>query len=182
MEFKDPVVRSIRIVQLLADGKKVTVNKLFELFEGKISKRTLQRDLIKISEAGIPVTTDQGSRNEYVWYIDNQFYRFVPTPLSLNEYMVANYMKKAVPVFRNTPLETDYNSLLDKLDQLLTLEIFEVIDTHSPFLKNSFETLEFGYYDYSNYRNIILDIIKSIEQKNEVKTTYKSAQSKVCCF
>ena len=51
MEYKDSVFRAIKIIQMFSFGRKHTVNEIFEKFEGKVEKRTLQRDLIRLSDA-----------------------------------------------------------------------------------------------------------------------------------
>ncbi|MFC1558874.1 helix-turn-helix transcriptional regulator [candidate division KSB1 bacterium] len=182
MEYNNPVSRTVKIIQLFAFGRRITVNELYDVFERKVDKRTLQRDLIRISEAGIPLVTLKGNKNENIWSIDRQFYNFFPTPLSLNEYIVANYMKKAVPVFRKTPIENDYIALLDKMDQLLSPDVVEAIDSKSEYFENTFDALEFGYCDYSGQREIIQKIVAAILDKNVCELTYQSLGNPVKTF
>lgn len=53
------LARIVSIIMLLLQQKKVTAGKLAEMFE--VSIRTIYRDIEVISQAGIPVTTNQGA-------------------------------------------------------------------------------------------------------------------------
>jgi len=177
MEYKDSVYRAIKIIQSFSFGKKQTVNDLYKKFEGNVNKRTLQRDLIKISDAGIPLVSGKGERNENVWSIDPAFYQFFPTPISLNEYVVANFMKRALPVFRSTSIENDYLSLLNKMDQLLSTDMVDDVDPSCDVFEEIFDTLEFGYYDYSREHKKIRIIINAILNRNVLEINYESLKS-----
>ncbi|RKY83499.1 hypothetical protein DRQ09_09970 [candidate division KSB1 bacterium] len=178
MEYKDSVYRAIKIIQLFSFGRKQTINDIYEKFERNVKKRTLQRDLIRISDAGIPLVSEKGKRNENIWSIDPAFYRFFPTSISLNEYIVANFMKRAIPVFKNTPVEKDYLNLLDKMEQLLSSDLIETVDSSENLIEEVFDTLEFGYYDYSQEYGKIQIIIDSILNRKILEITYKSLRSK----
>ncbi|MFC1513592.1 helix-turn-helix transcriptional regulator [candidate division KSB1 bacterium] len=174
MEYSDPLVRAIRILQLLSNKRRITVMELFRLFEKQVSIRTLQRDLNKLSEAGIPLITEKSTGNENVWCLDQRFNNFIPYSVTLNEYLTAHYLKKAVPVFKNTPIEKEYMQLIDKLEQILSSDIFDIIYSSDKSLVTSFVALEYGTYDYSNYKDIINDTIYSINNKKICRFSYKS--------
>jgi len=178
MEYNNPVFRAVKIIQLFAIGRKITVNELYDTFDRKVDKRTIQRDLIKISDAGIPLVSKKGHKNENIWIIDRPSSHYLPTPLTLDEYVVLNYMKKALPVFKNTPVENAYNNLMDKMDQLLSGDVYEEVSSKNKLFENIFDTLEFGYYDYSAMRTIIQQITDAIINSRICEITYQSLQIK----
>ena len=47
------IQRLLRILQILSSGRKVTTTELLHRFDGRVSLRTLQRDLLALSEAVI---------------------------------------------------------------------------------------------------------------------------------
>ena len=47
------IQRLLRILQILSSGRKVTTTELLHRFDGRVSLRTLQRDLLALTEAVI---------------------------------------------------------------------------------------------------------------------------------
>ena len=177
MEAQDSLVRAIKIIQRLSARKKMTVKELYNYFDGNVGIRTLQRDLNKISEAGIPLFSEKSIGNENVWFLDSQFTGSVFLPISLNEYMVASYLKKALPVFKNTPLEKEYSDLVDKLDQFLPSDSFDILFANDNAIDENFEALEFGTFDYSKYSDLIKKVLYGIEKRLICNVTYKSPEN-----
>ena len=72
--------RSIKILQILSSGRKVTTSELHHRFEGKVSIRTLQRDLLSLSSAGIPLVTEKIKANENSWSLVENLNRLFHFP------------------------------------------------------------------------------------------------------
>ncbi|MBC8345213.1 MAG: HTH domain-containing protein [Candidatus Marinimicrobia bacterium] len=53
------IQRLLRILQILSSGRKVTTTELLQRFKGDVSLRTLQRDLLALSDAGIPLISEK---------------------------------------------------------------------------------------------------------------------------
>jgi predicted DNA-binding transcriptional regulator YafY len=75
------IQRLLRILQILSSGRKVTTTELLHRFDGKVSLRTLQRDLLALSEAGIPLISEKTMANENAWTLMSRFRSFIPMPL-----------------------------------------------------------------------------------------------------
>ena len=59
------IERCIKILQLLSTHKFITTSQLEERFHFSVSRRTLQRDLIVLSDVGIPLITEKITRKIY---------------------------------------------------------------------------------------------------------------------
>lgn len=165
-------------MQIISNNRKITIKELYRIFDEKVRIRTLQRDIIKLSEAGIPLISEKSTGNENIWYIDTGFKHFTPILLNINEYIMAYFIRKAIPAFKNTPVQKHYNDLVDKLDQLLPSDIFVEPTLDSGELEEDFFSYEIGTFDYSDYEKILNDVIISIIEKKNCRVTYKSPKSK----
>ena len=87
------IQRLLRILQILSSGRKVTTTELLRRFQGGVSLRTLQRDLLALSEAGIPLVSEKTMANENAWSLMSQFRSFIQLPLETNEYLAAHILK-----------------------------------------------------------------------------------------
>ena len=166
--------RLIRIIQILSSGRKITTNELLKRFEGKVSRRTLQRDLLTLSDANIPVISEKIRANENVWYLDSRFHSFIPIPIGVNEYLAAHILKDNLKVFRQTPFEKEIQSLIEKIDQIVPEEVF--LETKATDLGRFFENYAVGIFEYSNFGEIIDNLIKAILHHVKCLVTYYSPE------
>lgn len=167
------IQRLVRILQILSSGRKITTKELRHRFNNEVSLRTLQRDLIALSEAGIPLITEKTKANENAWYLSSQFRTFIPMPLGTNEYLAAHMLKANLKIFERTPLENEIKSLLKKIDQIVPEEVF--LEAESENIKNLFETYSAGLFDYAPYGKTINDLISSIIHRAKCRVTYFKA-------
>ncbi len=175
MDYKNQIVRLVKILQLLSYRNKITTKDIQKAFDDQVSLRTIQRDMLKLSESNIPLTSETGPNNVNVWSIDPSFRNFIPFPLNNSEYMISEVMKKSIPVFRNTPLEEEYIKLLNKIDQLIPPDIIgQLNDVEYSGNSDNVKFLEFGTYDYTNMRGLINNILESIINKKISKVKYFS--------
>jgi predicted DNA-binding transcriptional regulator YafY len=164
------IQRLIIILQQLSIGRSLTTEELLQRFERRVSKRTLQRDLITLSEAGIPLLSEKSRGNENLWYLDSRFNNFVPIPLGLNEYLAAHTLKENLKVFNNTVLEKDVKSFMAKIEQILPSSVF--LDSRKGIAESFFEQYSAGLFDYSPHNETIETLIESIIEKKICKVTY----------
>jgi len=94
------IQRLLRILQILSSGRKVTTTELLHRFDGRVSLRTLQRDLLALSEAGIPLISEKTMANENAWTLMSRFRSFIPMPLETNEYLAAHILKANLKIFQ----------------------------------------------------------------------------------
>jgi len=167
------IERLVRILQILSSGQKITTKKLLDRFERQISLRTIQRDLIALGEAGIPLVSEKISANENVWYISSRFRSFVPIPLNTSEYLAAHILRSNLKIFRKTPLDTEIKSLVNKIDQLVPDDIFLDLDRKKAW--DLFENYSAGLFDYGPFGEIIDDLVSSILNSERCYVKYRSA-------
>ena len=167
-----PLERQIRILQQFSLRREITVDFLFDYFERKVSKRTLQRDLIALSSANIPLSERKGPHGRIFWSLDPNYLKFIPMTLGMDEFISSLLLKRMAGIFKNTPIENDIHTLDNKLKQLITDDILSVgDDLHN--LEPYFSTLNYGYIDYSNYGEQLQKyLFAAIKTGNAYKPTY----------
>ena len=170
MSEQPQILRLLRILQYLSMGQKLSTTSLLHKFEHSISRRTLQRDFITLSEAGIPIISEKLQGNENLWFLDSRFKNFIPIPLVINEYFAAQTLKENLKIFRNTVLEKDVKSFLRKIEQILPSSVF--LDTRKGIAESFFEQYSAGLYDYSPHNETIEILIESIIEKKICEVTY----------
>ncbi len=170
MEEFSQIQRLLLIVQQLSLGRSLTTQDLVDRFDSTVSKRTLQRDLNILSEAGIPICSEKGRGNENIWYLDSRFKNFIPIPIEINEYLAAHTLKENLKVFRNTALEKDVKSLLSKIEQIIPNDVF--LDSRKGIAESFFEQYSAGLFDYSPHNEIIEILINGILNKKICRVTY----------
>jgi len=73
--------RMIRTLQLLSTRHSITTTDLLDYFDHSISRRTLQRDMLALSDGGVPLVNEKLSANENactLWIISSSL---SPSPL-----------------------------------------------------------------------------------------------------
>ena len=164
------IQRLIRILQIMSSGRKVTTKEIAHRFNGVVSLRTLQRDMLALSEAGIPIVSEKVLANENVWYLMSHFRSFIPIPLEMNEYLAAHILKANLNVFRNVPFDNEVQSLIRKIEQLVPEEVF--LESKRTAAEDVFESYAAGMFDYTPFGSVISDLITAILNKNRCEVTY----------
>ena len=170
MSDHSQIQRLIRILQILSSGRKITTKELRHRFNTAVSLRTLQRDLLALSEAGIPLITEKTKANENAWSLMSRFRSFVPLPLETNEYLAAHILKANLKIFQKTPFEKEILSLIKKIDQIVPESVF--LETESDSAKNLFENYSAGLFDYSPHGETINNLISAIVHRTKCRVTY----------
>lgn len=169
-EYKQ-IERLIRILQRLAIKGQVTVEELYRYFEGRVPKRTLQRDLVELSAADVPLRSEEAKGRRLVWTIDPGYLRFVPNLLRSREVAAVSVLRQFSGLFAGTPLETDANDFLRKARQLYPSDVVDELkdDSMPPIFGMTFT----GYIDYRPFALLIDRLIEAIVGRLEVRLTYK---------
>ena len=149
----------------------MTVDDLYRFFEREVSKRTLQRDLIELSSANIPLTTREGRGRRLIWSIDAGYLKFIPMTLQSREIAAATLLKSFIQLFAGTPLERDARSFLNKARQLYPANIIAEVD--DDYLQPIFGITFTGYIDYRPFAQTIDQLMEAITKRLVVKFTYK---------
>jgi predicted DNA-binding transcriptional regulator YafY len=174
------VERIIRILQRLALKQETTIAQLYEYFEHDVPKRTLQRDLVELSSADIPLRTKPGKGKELVWYLESSYLRFVPMTVGNKELMASYFLERLANVAHGTKLEADIKSLLKKAKQLAPPEVFSLTETMNPSC-DLFGATFMGYIDYTDHSATIDLLITAIAERKccrfKYRPTWKHADS-----
>ncbi len=165
------IERVIRILQRLYVSRNITVNSLYQYFDGRVPKRTLQRDLVEISMADIPLSCEKPHGQEQVWSVDRGFLRFIPQTIDNQEVLASFFLERLASLTRGTRLERDIQSLLSKARQLTGPNVFHSSDGDFP--QDMFGATFMGYVDYSQHSEKIDRIIGAASQCRSCRFRYR---------
>jgi len=170
------IQRLIRILQILSSGRKITTKELLRRFEDDVSLRTIQRDLLTLSEAGIPVINEKTKANENAWMLISRFRSFIPMPLENNEFLAAHILKANLKIFQKTPFEDEIKSLIKKIDQIVPENIFLELDRKRKV--EIYDNYTAGMYDYSPHGLTINNLIDAIYNRKCCRVKYLNPGAK----
>lgn len=169
-----PLERQIRILQQFTLKSEITVDWLYEYFDRAVSKRTLQRDLLALSAANVPLNEKRGAHGQIFWSLNPNYLKFIPMTLGMDEFISSLLLKRMAGIFKNTPIEKDINNLDKKLKQLITDDVLSTSEGLQD-LESYFSPLNIGYIDYSNYgQQLQKYLFAAINQRQSI-VKYKSA-------
>ena len=169
------IQRMIRILQILSIGRKVTTKELRRRFDETVSLRTLQRDMLALSDSGVPLVNEKLTANENTWYLMDHFKQFIPIPLEMNEYLAMEMLKTNLSILKNTSIESDVENLTKKIEQILPDELF--LQATTAKFSNLLTNYSMGQYDYSGKNDIINKLIEAITKRRKCLVTYDSANT-----
>lgn len=165
--------RQIRILQQLTLNKELTVELLYELFERGVSKRTLQRDLIALRMANVPIEERRGAHGAIFWSLNPGYLKFIPMTIGMQEFIASLLLNRLGSVFKRTPIEDDIHNLNQKIKQLLPGNVLlssESVANIEPY----FTTLDFGYIDYTLYGQQLQNFLNATLTRRECRVIYHS--------
>ena len=169
------IQRMIKILQILSIGRKVTTKELRRRFDETVSLRTLQRDMLALSDSGVPLVSEKLTANENTWYLMDHFKQFIPIPLEINEYLAMEMLKANLSILKNTSIENDVEKLTKKIEQILPDELF--LQATTAKFSNLLTNYSMGQYDYSGKNDIINKLIEAITKRRKCLVTYDSANT-----
>lgn len=162
--------RVIRILELLSMGRKLTCTELYETFDRQVSLRTIQRDMLTIQDAGIPLLTEKEFSKENVWYFPREYRHMIMPSIQQNELMAFYMLKAYLNTFRGTQLAEHLESLLDKLEDMAPGEVYLYLEDHQDILWSQ----DFGHYDYQSQDAILNTVLEFIRDEHWVTVTYRA--------
>jgi len=169
------IQRMIKILQILSIGRKVTTKELRRRFDETVSLRTLQWDMLALSDSGVPLVSEKLTANENTWYLMDHFKQFIPIPLEMNEYLAMEMLKANLSILKNTSIENDVEKLTKKIEQILPDELF--LQATTAKFSNLLTNYSMGQYDYSGKNDIINKLIEAITKRRKCLVTYDSANT-----
>jgi len=166
-----PIDRTVRILELLSLGRKVTSGDLYREFEGKITLRTLQRDIVAIRQAGIPLLYNKNEKKEKEWYFSRAYRRMVLPSIHKSELMSLYVLKAYLKEFKGTDIEKNLMSVIDKLEDMAPGDVYMELNTVSDIIWDQ----DFGAYDYSHLDDMIEKLIQVILKNQWINISYISS-------
>ncbi len=163
------VQRVIRILELLSMGRNLTTSDLRKEFDHKVTLRTIQRDMITIQQAGIPLNCEKNHKKENVWSFPREYRHMILPSIQKSELISLYILKAYLKEFRGTKIEDNLFSVIDKLEDMAPGEVYLDLDTTGDLLWDQ----DYGAYDYSELDDLINQVINAIVKKNWLRITYQ---------
>ena len=161
------------MLELLSSGYKISSEILMKEFDNQVSKRTLQRDIQQLSEI-LPLEMANINNRSQEWFLPNYYKRMLVPVIQKNELLSFHYLKSYLKGFKGTSIEKDLDKIGEKLETLVPGDVLLFTDTES---KELIYDQNKGYFDYSNFDDIIIKLIDAITTKNWIKISYNPIDS-----
>ncbi len=166
------IERIIKILELFSMSRKFTTRDLCEYFEDQFTIRTIQRDIIVIERAGIPLMQEKDIDGNLVWFFPKTYRRMVLPSIQPNELLAAHILKSYLQTFKGTQIEADTMSLIDKVENIAPGDVFLDFDSdynNQPLLWSQ----DFGEFDYHDYNQTLMTVISLLINKEWAAVDYK---------
>jgi proteasome accessory factor B len=164
--------RCVMILMELAYRHGTTIEDLHKRFDGKVSRRTLQRDMIRLSDAGVPLIESQGIGHATVWSIEPRFLKFIPAGLGMDEFFSLKLLQCAADLFTGTPIGTDIESAILKIKQLVPSGVLESTGS----IEEEGEVLgvhRYGYIDYNGKGDLLRSFLWAAVNREACRVVYQ---------
>jgi proteasome accessory factor B len=138
-----------------------------------VNRRTINRDLIAIAEAGYPLTAE--------WTGDRKLYRFItgfkdvpPIGFSLQELLTLYFLRSHLVTLQGTPFHDDLENIFRKINSVLPPRYA----AHLERLSRITLPIMQGVRDYSKASALLTELRKALLFQQKVKLHYKTPTSK----
>ncbi|GFO55819.1 transcriptional regulator [Geomonas sp. Red276] len=155
------------VIRLIEARHGISAAELAE--ETGVNRRTIQRDLIAIEEAGYPIVSD--------WQDGVKFYRFLtgfknvpPISFSLQELMTLSLLRSQLDLLSGTPFMEDMQSIFGKVNSVLPPRLA----AHMERIAQVAHPLLQGKRDYSKSSDQLKLIRHALLYQQSVTLTYRS--------
>jgi predicted DNA-binding transcriptional regulator YafY len=174
MENINKSARIIRILELLSSGHRLSTKQIHRHFDGEVTLRTVQRDLITLQEAGIPLELQRGDNKENFWFLPRDYRGMIHPMVHRNELLSVYILKSYLKFFQGTSVSSALDSAIEKLEELAPGEVYSELMDGQSLLWNQ----DVGQYDYQQYDAILNSMIDCILKKKWVTVSYQGRESK----
>lgn len=163
--------RSIRILQRLMTHDAVSVSELYDVFDRRESRRTLQRTLQSIEAANVPLRIRRGAHGEQFYSLDGAL-KFVPMTLSPDELLAALVLNQFADYFDGTSVGHSIRGVFAKMEQLLP--------PHGLMISSAFHDAQdaLAIHDPGRARlepkgQVVMDLLRAIITRTVCRVTYR---------
>ncbi len=166
--------RCLKILTRLIASREVRVSELYTLFERKVSRRTLERDLQRLSAANVPLIDRPGSGNERIWMLQEPLKSAVPSLLGAEEITAVLLLDELSKTVQHTPFANGVKRLQERLRTSLPVDAIQQWHDrdHSTFL-----LLQNGSIDYRTHTTKIDTFLTAISKTQRVLIKYRKPAS-----
>lgn len=165
----DQLTRQWKLVQLLAGRLGRTLAQLSG--ELGVTKRTVQRDIEVLTEAGFPVTSDMRNGTVF-WRFMEGFHAELPIALTLTEQMALYFSKGLFKPLQGTPMYESLELAIQKIGSQLPAQSFKFLRG----LDQGIAVSSFGWKDYSHSKEVIDALTRAVFNKFTVRILHRSPQ------
>ena len=138
-----------------------------------VTKRTVQRDIEVLTEAGFPVTSDMRNGTVF-WHFMEGFHAEAPIALTLTEQMALYFGKGLFKPLHGTPIYESLESAIQKIGSQLPAQSFKFLRG----LDQGISVSSFGWKDYSHSKGVIDALTRAVFNKFTVRILHRSPQRK----
>ena len=161
------LARQWKLVQLLAGRLGRTLAQLAG--ELGVTKRTLQRDIEVLTEAGFAVTSDMRNGTVF-WHFMEGFHAEAPIALTLTEQMALYFSKGLFKPLQGTPIYDSLESAIQKIGSQLPAQTFKFLRG----LDQGIAVSSFGWKDYSHSKEVIDALTRAVFNKFTVRILHRA--------
>ena len=136
-----------------------------------VTKRTVQRDIEVLTEAGFPVTSDMRNGTVF-WHFMEGFHAEAPIALTLTEQMALYFSKGLFKPLQGTPIYESLESAIQKIGSQLPAQSFKFLRG----LDQGISVSNFGLKDYSHSKEVINALTHAVFNKRTVTILHRSPQ------
>jgi predicted DNA-binding transcriptional regulator YafY len=165
------LIRQWKLIQLLSGQRGRTLAQ-FQAELG-VSKRTVQRDLEVIGEAGFPVTSELRNGTVF-WRFVEGFAPQSPITLTLTEQMALYFSRGLFKPLAGTPMYESLESAMHKIGSQLPPQGLRFLREMGAAISVS----SFGGKDYSRSRQVIEALTHAVFHKLTVRLSHRTPQHK----
>jgi len=165
--------RILYMVQYILQGRRFTSQMLMDFlkenYEDEPTLRTIQRDLAVFKEVGfiyIAKENKKGDGVEYKYQSNDALQTSSLQSMNLSSKLSLHFLKAHLRNFKGTVIEKQIN--------LLSSQIEKVAPGNILLEDMLYWNRSIGDYNYSQFENILGNIVNAIENKNWLKISYKS--------
>jgi predicted DNA-binding transcriptional regulator YafY len=165
----DQLARQWTLVRMLSGRTGRTLASLKA--ELGVGKRTVQRDIAVLENAGFPVVSE--SRNGTVfWHFMEGFHAEAPVSLTLAEQMALYFTKGLFKPLQGTPIYESLESALQKIGSGLPPQSFQFLRG----LDQAISVRTLGFKDYSRSKEVIGVLTRSTFHKFTTRIRHRTAR------
>lgn len=162
--------RCLRILRYLTTHRRATIAELHRLFNGQVSRRTLERDMLRLSDANIPLESVYENGRELTWKLAPHFRDYFPKLLCEDEIAAVLLLEELSKIVAYTPWEEGVRQLQNRMKELYPIKVF---DPRENTLQNTFYIAQNGRVDLEQCDHLIRLFSEAVKQSIRIHIVYR---------